>query len=144
MDPLSITAGTIAVIGAVGQTAKALQALRAIRQAPTEIQSLLEEVVDLDTLLEQIQADTKHRPLRPEPSASHDGQNGLDRQVRRASEKLTELTTLLESHSKSQKIAGIERRHFAWRRGRRTASVIREDLKLIRMNITASLGALSV
>ncbi|KAL9607926.1 MAG: hypothetical protein Q9167_007206 [Letrouitia subvulpina] len=143
MDPLSITAGTIAIIGAVRQTTKALQGLRAIRQAPTEIQSLLEEVVDLDTLLKQIQNDSGHRSCTVDSPASYD-QNGLDRQVRRASAKLGELTSLLESHSTSQRIAGIERGHFSWRRGRRTANGIREDLKLIRMNITASLGALSV
>ena len=143
MDPLSITAGIIGVIGLAQQTGKAVQGLRAIRQAPAEIQSLLEEAVDFHALLQQIQADTNHSSVVAEPSASC-GQNGLDHQMRRASAKVDELSSLLESYSKSRKVAGIERRHFTWQRGRRKASAIREDLKLIRMNITASLGALSV
>ncbi|KAH6988896.1 hypothetical protein BKA56DRAFT_246465 [Ilyonectria sp. MPI-CAGE-AT-0026] len=44
MDPLSITASVLAVLGAVGQTAKALKKLWGLKDAPEELASLVNEV----------------------------------------------------------------------------------------------------
>ena len=69
MDPLSITASAIAIIGALSQATKCVQRLRAIRQAPAGLKALLEGVIDLRGLLEQIQTD-QHAPTRLDRSAS--------------------------------------------------------------------------
>ncbi|KAL6411852.1 hypothetical protein AUP68_04231 [Ilyonectria robusta] len=47
MDPLSITASVLAVLGAVGQTAKALKKLWGLKDAPEELASLVNEVHSL-------------------------------------------------------------------------------------------------
>jgi hypothetical protein len=44
MDPISITASVIAVIGAAAQTSKALRALYNLRNAPEEVFELTNEV----------------------------------------------------------------------------------------------------
>ena len=45
MDPLSLTAGILAVLGAASQTAKVLRAICGLRHAPREILELVNEVV---------------------------------------------------------------------------------------------------
>ncbi|KAL8804129.1 MAG: hypothetical protein Q9182_002762 [Xanthomendoza sp. 2 TL-2023] len=100
MDPLSVTTGVIAVVGAVEQAAKCIQKLRVIRQAPREVNLLLEEVADLWEVLQQVE--TAQRP--PEycekavPFDEEKPAKGLDRLIRRTSAKLEELDSLLQHH----------------------------------------------
>lgn len=47
MDPLSLTASIIAVIGAASATAQALEKLRSLRHAPQQILVVLNEVCRL-------------------------------------------------------------------------------------------------
>ena len=53
-DPLSITASIIAVIGAAEGVGKTLTKIRNIRNAPTELLALINEVSDLRTILNDI------------------------------------------------------------------------------------------
>ncbi|KAL8811620.1 MAG: hypothetical protein Q9200_001647 [Gallowayella weberi] len=103
MDPLSVTTGVIAVVGAVEQAAKCIQKLRAIRQAPREVSLLLEEVADLREVLQQVE--TAQRPPeyreRAVPFDEEKPAKGLDRLIRRTSAKLEELDSLLQHHGKT-------------------------------------------
>ena len=137
MDPLSITAGGIAIAGAIGQVAKCIQRLRAIRQAPVEIKLLLEEVLDLNGLLHQ---------LEPAQIQKFDGSDktvppvvGLDWHIARTSSKLQELDSLLQEHTSKPARFGID--HLGWSKGRQRANALRRELKVLRQNLIASLGA---
>lgn len=140
MDPLSITAGGLAIAGAIGQVAKCIQRLRAIRQAPEEIRLLLEEVLDLNGLLHQ---------LEPAQSQKFDASDttdpagvGLDWHIARTSSKLQELDSLLQEHTSKPARFGID--HLGWSKGRQRANALRRDLKVLRQNLTASLGAFTL
>lgn len=139
MDPLSITAGAIAVLGTIQQAATCIDRLRAIHQAPREINLLLDEVADLSELLEHIHV--AHKPPeygdgRVQPTT--EGPKGLDWQISRTSKKLKELDQLLQHHA-----CRVHRRapDFGWVRGRSKVNTLREDLKLLRLNLAASLSA---
>lgn len=138
MDPLSITAAGLAFAGAVSSAAKCIQKLRAIRQAPVEIQLLLEEVLDLSGLLKQLEPAQSQK-------ADHGSQRagtpvvGLDWQIARTSSKLQELDSLIQEHSSNPARFGID--HLGWSKGRQRANALRGDLKVLRLNLTASLSA---
>ena len=142
MDPLSITAAGLAFAGAVSQAAKCIQRLRAIRQAPAEIKLLLEEVLDLSGLLNQLEPTcTQSQSLDGSQRTASPvvGQLGLDWQIARTSSKLQELDSLIQEHSSRPARFGID--HLGWSKGRQRANTLRGDLKVLRLNLTASLGA---
>ena len=141
MDPLSITASALAVIGALSQTAKCVQRLRAIRQAPAELRALLEEVIDLRGLLEQIQTDQHARTHLDGSATTSETPNGLPRHIERTSSKLQELDSLIEHHATHTTQSAFNRGHVGWVRGRQKAKILCEELKIIRLNLAASLGA---
>lgn len=144
MDPLSVTASAIAVIGAVGQAAKCVQRLRAIRQAPAELKSLLGEVIDLRALLEQIQTDQQARTPLDDSAATGEAPTGLALHVERTSVKLQELDSLIEHHASPSTRTNrfiVDHGRLGWARGRQKASTLCEELKVIRLNLAASLGA---
>ncbi|KAH6722050.1 hypothetical protein BKA61DRAFT_166849 [Leptodontidium sp. MPI-SDFR-AT-0119] len=58
MDPLSLTASLIAVVGLASQTSKALRSLYNLRHAPREILELANEVSELQALLSLVQKAT--------------------------------------------------------------------------------------
>ena len=137
MDPLSITAAGVAFAGAIGQTIKCIQRLRAIRQAPVEIKLLLEEVLDLNALLHQLE------PAQNQASGASgttvSAGEGLEWQISRTSSKLQELDSLLQEHTSKPARFGID--HLGWSKGRSRANALRGDLKVLRLNLTASFGA---
>lgn len=139
MDPVSITAAGIAFAGAVGQAAKCIQRLRAIRQAPIEIKLLLEEVLDLSGLLKQLEPTQSQRFDGSEKTVRRPPVVGLDWQIARTSSKLQELDSLIQEHSSKPARFGID--HLGWPKGRQRANTLREDLKVLRLNLSASLGA---
>lgn len=138
MDPLSIATAGIAFAGATSQLAKCIQRLRAIRQAPLEIKLLLEEVLDLSGLLDQLET-TQRQRQRLNINGSDKTGAGLEWQISRTSSKLQELDSLLQQHTSKPARFGIN--HLGWSKTRQRANALREDLKLLRLNLTASLGA---
>ena len=145
MDRLSITAAGIAFAGAVSQAGKCIQKLRAIRQAPIELKLLLEEVLDLSGLLKQLEPThnrQRYDDIDGSVSEAVSGLSapvGLDWQIARTSSKLQELDSLIQEHSSKPARFGID--HLGWSKGRQKANSLRADLKVLRLNLTASLGA---
>ena len=135
MDPLSIATAGIAFAGATSQLAKCIQKLRAIRQAPLEIKLLLEEVLDLSGLLDQLEP-TQRQVLNGSEKKTG---AGLEWHITRTSSKLQELDSLLQEHNSKPARFGIN--HLGWSKTRQRANALREDLKVLRLNLTASLGA---
>ena len=138
MDPLSIATAGIAFAGATSQLAKCIQRLRAIRQAPLEIKLLLEEVLDLSGLLDQLEP-TQRQVLNGSEKKEKKTGAGLEWQITRTSSKLQELDSLLQEHNSKPARFGIN--HLGWSKTRQRANTLREDLKVLRLNLTASLGA---
>ena len=54
MDPLSLTASLIAVIGVGGNVAKSLKKVLAFRDAPKELLALNKEIIDFRLVLDRI------------------------------------------------------------------------------------------
>ena len=147
MDPLSIATAGIAFAGATSQLAKCIQRLRAIRQAPLEMKLLLEEVLDLNGLLDQLEP-TQTQTLNIENtrntrningSEKITGGAGLEWHISRTSSKLKELDSLLQEHASKPARFGVN--HLTWSKTRQRANALREDLKVLRLNLSASLGA---
>jgi len=141
MDPLSITASAITVVAAIQQAVKCAERLRAIRQAPKEIKLLLEEVADLSELLNQCQAVQRPPAYGDGSSRPIESPKGLDWQISRTSTTLSELESLVEHHAARTDHHRIDRGHWGWNQGRRKADVLREQLRVLRLNLAASLGA---
>ncbi|KAK4693600.1 helicase SRCAP/SWR1, partial [Lecanoromycetidae sp. Uapishka_2] len=131
----------IAVIGAIQQAAICIERLRAIRQAPEELRLLCEEVADLSELLKQVQSAQRPPAYQEKVGAPPISPTGLDHQLSRTTTKLQELDRLVTDHASRTDRRKIDRGHFGWLRGRQKAYALREDLKLLRLNLAASLGA---
>lgn len=141
MDPLSITASAIAVIGAIQQAAICIERLRAIRQAPEELNVLCEEVADLSELLQHVQSAQKPPAYEKDALATPISPKGLDHQLSRTTTKLQELDRLVVDHASRTNRRKFDRGHLGWLRGKEKANALREDLKVLRLNLAASLGA---
>ncbi|KAL8783115.1 MAG: hypothetical protein Q9213_004872 [Squamulea squamosa] len=88
MDPLSLIASVIAVLGLVKSSCKGLQKLNKGRKGPYEIEELLSELTSFQTLLEQI----KEFVARKEDLRCV---NQLREIVRRGREAIDEINTLI-------------------------------------------------
>ena len=141
MDPLSIAASAITVVGVITQAVKCAEKLRAIRHAPDELRLLLEEVADLSELLRQIQLAQAPPTYEESVTRQIDPPKGLEWQISRTSTKLQELDSLVEDHASRTDRRKIDRGHWGWIRGRRKANALREELRVLRLNLAASLGA---
>jgi hypothetical protein len=60
MDPLSITASSIAILGAITGTGKGIGKLVSLRHAPAELQALSNEVEAFRSLLVIVQSSIRH------------------------------------------------------------------------------------
>lgn len=60
MDPLSITASSIAILGAISGTGKGISKLVSLRDAPIELQALYNEAEAFRSLLVIIQSSLRH------------------------------------------------------------------------------------
>ncbi|KAL8708079.1 MAG: hypothetical protein Q9220_007011 [cf. Caloplaca sp. 1 TL-2023] len=140
MDPFSITTGVIAVVGAIDQAAKCVKKLQAIRQAPSQIVLLLDEVADLWEVLRQVETAQRPPEYRESPFEDEMPPRGLDRLIRRTSAKLRELDALLQHHS-----LRTQRRtpDWGWLRGKQKADALRADLSTLRMDIATALSAIT-
>jgi hypothetical protein len=56
MDPLSVTASIIAVIGTARQITKNLQKIHILHDAPSELHALMNDVVDFQAVLGDVDA----------------------------------------------------------------------------------------
>ena len=93
MDPLSITASCIAVLGALTTSGKGLSKLIALRHSPDELQDLSNEVEGLRLLLTQVQLSL----LSIHGSQVHrDNEEILSRMLERMRKPVEDLQTLVE------------------------------------------------
>jgi hypothetical protein len=93
MDPLSITAGVIAVLGAVSASSTGVHKLHGLRNAPEELAALFNEVEALRSVLIVVQ--TSLRKLQG-TETYYEVQEPLQLLLESASKAATELHAVLE------------------------------------------------
>ena len=150
MDPVSISLAAIPLLGAVHSAVKSIQKrISAARHASEEIKLLEQEVDSLQDLLQQVE--------NAAPTQTEDGTakslcgkvTGLDLQLTQLSAKLEELERLLDDY-KPRAVPtrfGVDRPRLGWwRAGQRaeSANKLRAELNVLRLNLTASLGVVSL
>lgn len=131
MDPLSITASLIAVIGAAQRVTKGLKVLKSVEEAPESLQRLLEDVSMFTTVLQAIQTAC---PVKQQKFL------GLEPALSRAKAKLLEIDTLityvLTKPGESDKVD-----RWQWIRKREKISTLRQELQDIQNTLIALVNA---
>lgn len=141
MDPLSVTASVIALVGLTAQVVKGINRLSvALRDGPAEILALNNEVADLQAILES--AKEFARTTSP---GQHVDKNQLESpratpllniHLVTAREKLAELHDLLQRCLVKQNRAKLLAQ---WLRERKKATALQQDLRNVRTNLSTSL-----
>ena len=140
MDPLSLTASIIAVLGAARTGAKALQRLNRARKAPREIGELLGEVTNFEILLERVQEIVGQRedlPCGPQ----------LQCLVERGGEIVGETNSLTTASSPHHlhflKLSDHNRARVALLRNGSRLKSLRENLQVVSLDLAAALSLLT-
>ena len=142
MDPLSVTASVIAVIGAAREITKAILKLRILNKAPSEFHTLINEVADFQAVLGNVDAVLSSR--NEEANLPQEPMLSLSRSLNEAKGKLLELSQIIENRLTKPAPAGEEPRvvRQKWLRERARVKAILGDLKDIRVSLAVMLGAL--
>ena len=134
MDPV---ASILAIIGAARTGAAGLRKLNSVRKAPRQIADLITEVANFQSLLERIQ----------ELVAQADDiqcASDLHNLVARGGDSIHELNLLLaSSSSQTFNLSDNNQARIAWFRASRQLKALQEDLRLVRLDLTAMLGYLA-
>ena len=143
MDPLSITASIIALVQAVGAVAKGVRALRSIKNAPTELCALCNEVATLQAAMEQGQLTSefmvKNKSLFP---------GAASKQIRSALISIENTVSEIEkfvlrvSPKDQASNPTAKNRKSTWYRERRNMATLREKARLAREQLTLCLSSL--
>ena len=153
MDPLSVTASALTIIGAIDQSVKCIRKLQAIRKAPSELAQLLVEVSDLHQVLLLVAAVVSNEEASSSrqngPHASKKEEHTLRRQVsadlerhsERAALTLDDLNRIVCDYSSRIERGKSAAGGISWiQSGRRKACNLREKLRDTRLNIVTTLG----
>ncbi|KAI9881095.1 MAG: hypothetical protein M1830_008253 [Pleopsidium flavum] len=143
MDPLSVTASVLTVVGAAGAVLKSLKKLSSFRRAPEEVHELIDEVSDLQTVLRDIETFLQERR---ENDRSLHRVLGLSVLLERAKDKLLELDSIIHyrliNHQHSD--SGFEVARSKWVGEKTAVASIQQALRDIRLNLTTALSTTAV
>ena len=141
MDPLSITASLIALIGAAESIAVGINKLASLRNAPASVLALNNELSDLRLVLREVEPLLQkhyqalaHTQSSPFPAS---GNSTLLISIQRAKVKLVELESIVQSRLMVR--MGI-RDKLAWTYEQDTIIRAKDDLRTARLNIAAAPG----
>ena len=145
-DPLSIVASVIAVVGAIEGVSKTLAKIRTLRNAPSELQALVNEVSDLRIIVGDVENYTSRNTNQLQ--APHDQLKNMSILVARAKDCILELDMLIHSRllrpgaqERKEKAIKVSRREWAQARG--TIERFRQTLRDIRLNIATEMLVLN-
>ena len=132
MDPLSLTASILAVVGAGARLAQGLDKLIALRGAPDELLALNNEVSDLRLVLSKLQ-DTEYEEHWEASSAAN--------LLTRARRKLLEVEELIEYRLTTvDRLTGESKIDWVgWLRERSQVLRLQRDIKTIKNSLSTSL-----
>ena len=140
MDPLSITASIIAIVGAAASTARAFQELRRLcHTLPGRLHALSNEVSDLELVLRQVATVVEKRIGDP---ALNDQEQHIRHLLGEAGSKLSELRTIVEAFTHVAKTTKIRfSQAYAWRKNQPRLQLLQEDIKTVKCSLNIMLGA---
>ena len=138
MDPLSVIASVIAIMGATGGISKTVQKIASMRGAPDAISALNNEISDLRLVLQAIETLLLRGSALPSPFDI-----SLCTSLDRTKAKILELETVVEYQIMTTIGANNEPRvnRIAWARRRGQIQRIQDELRLARLTLTTVLGA---
>ena len=141
MDPLSLTASIIAVLGASATVASGIEKIISMRNAPDAILALNNEVADFQLVVGMI-----HELLQDYNSSNSTESavytESLTSVLVRAKQKLLELDMLIQYRL----MTGGTKQDFnriAWVREHRKVKALQDEIRSIRMNLVAVIGVLT-
>ena len=148
MDPLSLTASIIAIIGVGGQAAKATRRLASLKGAPDLILALNNEIADLHLVVVAIQDVFERQQTGGMPvPGNRAGEINLDASVTnsltQANDKVTDFEALYKRLDVSILGSNAEFNKIAWLREHKRVKQLQEDLKSVRLKLAGALGILN-
>lgn len=134
MEPLSITASLLAVIGAAKAGANGVRMLSSYRKAPRELADLLSEL----QISQEILADVKLF-IELYPDAVF--RKGLHECVQGCAAKIAAINHLVASNPfKLSKLGNDNHARIVWVRYKQTLLSLRDDLQVSRMDLAVRIG----
>ena len=150
MDPLSLTASIIAIVGVGGQAAKAVRKLASLKEAPDLLLALNNEISDLSLVVSAIQDVFQRQQssgvLFPNYRA---GELSVDTSVtdtlRQAKEIVSKLEALYDrlNTSASGSSGSTTFNKVTWLREQKRVRQMQKDLRSIRLKLAVVLGILN-
>ena len=146
MDPLSLTASIIAIVGVGGEVAKAVRKLASLKGAPDLILALNNEISDLHLVILAIR-DIYLRQKASIIPASNDvvTDNTVVNTLTQANDKVLELKALHQRLSawttKSGDLSTLNK--ASWLREQKNVRKMQEDLRTVRLKLSTTLGMLN-
>jgi hypothetical protein len=138
MDPLSITASAASLLSFSGSCAKYLRKLiHTVRNAPTEILALTNELADLNVLLADVNNTSQaieRAPVRSQ--ADSDFLNALSAQLAKAESKIEQLHALAYSLSTRTNDGDTKFQRYIWLKKKSSAIRIQQELAEIRQSLS--------
>ena len=150
MDPLSLTAGIIAVLGVGGQVAKGIEKLATARGTPDLVLALNNEISDLQVVVLAIEdlfnkQQTTGIPFPGNRTSEANLDTCITNSLSQASGIVVDLeafyTRLNVVTSKSTGTINFEK--SLWIRKQRKIEKLKEDLRNVRLKLMTALGALN-
>lgn len=142
MDPLSITASVLGILGAVQQANKGVGKLRSLKHANQDFSFLLNELADLEIVLTQVNSLSQDLDAR-----APDGPAGaLKSHLKRASAQLLELNELVAynlSKPEPETGGGYKVDRVGWLRNEQKILASQKNLLTTRWNISTAIGLVS-
>lgn len=137
MDPLSISAGIIAVATVAAQVGLAFAELRALCvELPGRLHALNNEVADIEVVLYQVAAVINERSCLPQKD-----QTTIPQLLRQASTRLNELKEIIQRLASTCARKRVITRASAWRKEQPRLNALQDDIKTIKSSLNVMLGA---
>lgn len=141
MDPLSLTASIIAVLGLAKGCCKGLEQLNKGRKGPEEIGDLLAELAGFQALLEEIK-----EFVEPKKGDLRCGRQQLKELVRRGGEYIREIDLLIQQTWPSMqflKLSEANRQRVTVLRNGTRLRILKDNLRCISLDLAAALSLMN-
>lgn len=140
MDPLSITAGILAVLGATKGATQCLRTIKNIHNAPLEVTTLTDELDRISALLDEI---LRLLEIVPEDERFQYS-SILTKYILSASRLMDDMVLLLRSPSLHRlRLSDENAKRAAWFRNKGKIKTLSTELKSVRLDLCLALHTLT-
>ncbi|KAK2882614.1 hypothetical protein FQN49_000186 [Arthroderma sp. PD_2] len=137
MDPLSLTAGIIAVGTIAGQICSAFTELRSLcHSLPGRLHALNNEVADLEIVLCELASLTEQRTALP-----HSDQSSLQHLLKQAKTKLLDLQSIVSRLRRAYRDAAVPFVLGAFSKEKAKLQALQEEIRSVKCDLNIMLGA---